>query len=181
MCLSVCLFKTKFHPNRCTDFDEIFAKWLLATLTRTYLNWWSWVKGQDQSDCAFMSHKKILWLFVFVHPFLSKQNSLRNQDILCFFMGFGPRRSFYEKSSGGQNLDVENFQFQITSKPFDQSTSYLVWWYKKMIDIYWYIFRWLDSRSKVKEGQTGCQLNMGSYLKTYLTQRLHTWYQDTTQ
>ena len=37
----------------------------------------------------------------------------------------------------------------------------------------------LDSRSKVKfQGQTGNQLNMGSYLKTYLTHRLHTWYQD---
>ena len=45
-----------------------------------------------------------------------------------------------------------------------------------------YFFDDLDSRSKIKfQGQTGSQLNLGSYLKTYLTQRLHTWYQDTTQ
>ena len=36
--------------------------------------------------------------------------------------------------------------------------------------------------SKVKfQGQTGSQLNLGSYFETYLTQRLYTWYQDTTQ
>ena len=40
----------------------------------------------------------------------------------------------------------------------------------------------LDSRSKVKfQGQTGSQLNLGSYLKTYWTHRLHTRYQGTTQ
>ena len=44
-----------------------------------------------------------------------------------FFMRFGPRGSFYgQSSSGGQNLDVEKFQFQIISKPFDRSTSYMV-------------------------------------------------------
>ena len=37
----------------------------------------------------------------------------------------------------------------------------------------------LDSRSKVKfQDQTGNQVDLGSYLKTYWTQRLHTWYQN---
>ena len=47
-----------------------------------------------------------------------------------------------------------------------------------LVDIF---FVYLDSRSKVKfQGQTGNQVNMVSYLKTYLTQRLHTRYHDTT-
>ena len=30
-----------------------------------------------------------------------------------FFRRFGPRRSFYEKSSGGQNFNVENFNSKL--------------------------------------------------------------------
>ena len=90
-------------------------------------------------------------------------------------MRFGPRRSFYKKSSGGQNLYHENFQFQIISKPFDRSTSY--WYQVKQLKGILLIYFSLT----LTQGQIGSQVNMGSYLKTYLTQRLHTWYQDTTQ
>ena len=40
VCLSVCpiFLWTKFQPNRCTDLDAVFAKWLLKTLARTLLN-----------------------------------------------------------------------------------------------------------------------------------------------
>ena len=42
VCLSVCLcvrlcLLTKFQPNECTDLDEVFAKWLLTTLSQTQL------------------------------------------------------------------------------------------------------------------------------------------------
>ena len=90
------------------------------------------------SVSRFLSLKRILWLYVFVH-FSPKKNFFffRNQEILCFLCVLGPGDHFTKSRpvSCGQNLDVEKFQFQIISKPFDRSTSYLVWWYKKIIDI----------------------------------------------
>ena len=82
---------------------------------------------------TFLSHK-INFVTLCYRPFYQKKKFfLRNQEIFSFFMCFGPRRSFYEKSSGvrrpascGQNFNVEKFRFQIISKPFDRSTSYLV-------------------------------------------------------
>ena len=91
----------------------------------------------------FLSHK-INFVTLCFCPFYKKNfffffEKPRNFQ---FFMCFGPRRSFYEKSSGvwrpascGQNLHVEKFQLQIISKPFDRSPSYLVWWCKKIIDM----------------------------------------------
>ena len=105
----------------------------------------------------------------------------RNQEILCFFMRLDPGDHFTKSrpASCGQNLHVEKFHFQIISKPFDRYTSYLVWWCKKIIDISWYIFRWPWLKVKGQISRTNRKLNLGSYLTTYLTQRLHTWYQDT--
>ena len=47
-----------------------------------------------------------------------------------FFMRFGSRQSFFEKLSSllPPKFKLAKFQFQIISKPFDRSTSYLVWW-----------------------------------------------------
>ena len=38
------------------------------------------------------------------------------------------RKAIRRPASCGQNFKVEKFQFQIISKPFDQSTLYLLWW-----------------------------------------------------
>ena len=38
VCVSVCVYQwTKFQPNRCTDLDAVFAKWLLTALAQTLL------------------------------------------------------------------------------------------------------------------------------------------------
>ena len=37
VCVRLCLW-TIFHPNGCTDLDAVFAKRLLITLARTFLN-----------------------------------------------------------------------------------------------------------------------------------------------
>ena len=73
-------------------------------------------------------------------------------------MCFGPRRLFYEKSSGvgvqrpATKLGHRKFQFQIISKPFDK---------KRLLTFHDIFFDDLDSRSKVKfQGQTGNQVNM---------------------
>ena len=88
-------------------------------------------------------------------------------------MRFGPRWSIYKKVSGGQNFNQEKFQF-LNHLTYDGKTTWLTFNYVFFVDF--------DSRSKVKfHGQTGNQVNLRSYLKTYLTHRLHTWYQDTTQ
>ena len=98
-------------------------------------------------------------------------------------MRFGPRRSFfYEKASYEQNFNQEKFWFQMISKPFDQSALYLKWWQNNLIDILMMYFLLTSTqKSKVKFlGQTGNRLNLCSYLKTYLTHKHHTWYQDIT-
>ena len=123
----------------------------------------------DYAWQPFWVTKLILWLYVFVHFSQKPRN-------LMFFMGFGPRRSFYEKSSGGQNFNLVNFNFKLF---LNRLTDQLHTWYDGRTtgltfnDIF---FDDLDSRSKVKfQGQTGNQVLLSSYLKTYLTHRLHTW------
>ena len=82
----------------------------------------------------FLSHK-INFVTLCFRPFYQKKPKFffEKPRNFQFFMCFGPRRSFYEKSSGvrrlascGQNFNQEKFRFQIISKPFDRSTSYLV-------------------------------------------------------
>ena len=98
----------------------------------------------DNYRNAFWVTKLILWLYVFVHSTKKKNFFLRNQEIFSFLCVLDPGDHFTKirPASCGQYLDVEKFQFQIISKPFDRSPSYLVWWCKKIIDIKWYIFRW---------------------------------------
>ena len=60
---------------------------------------------------------------------LKKKFFMRNQEILCFLCVLDPgdHSTKSRLASCGQNLHVEKFHFQIISKPFDRSTSYLVW------------------------------------------------------
>ena len=68
---------------------------------------------------TFLSHK-INFVTLCFRPFYQKKKIFFEKPRnFQFFMCFGPRRSFYEKSSGvwrpascGQNLDVENFNFK---------------------------------------------------------------------
>ena len=132
--------------------------------------------------------QKNLWLYVFVQ--FSQKNFF-----LFFFFFVGETKKFYvfyafltqaiilRKVVWRPADKTWTWKILISkiSKPFDRSTSYLIWWYKKIIDINDIFFNDLDSRSKVKfQGQTGWQLNLGSYLGGYFTYTLHTWYQGTT-
>ena len=52
------------------------------------------------SNCNRFWVTKEFWDYIFVHFSPKDFFFSRNQDILCFLMRFGPRWSFYEKSSG---------------------------------------------------------------------------------
>ena len=110
--------------------------WSQLILNVTDLCWEKWITSVAVFLLNFWVTKLILWLYVFVHIY-QKQFFFEKPRNFMFFMCFGPRRSFYEKSSGVRRTKLGRwkFQFQIISKPFDRSPSYLVWLCKKIIDI----------------------------------------------
>ena len=67
--------------------------------------------------CPF--YQKKFFFFFFEKP--------RNFMFLCVLEP-GDHFTKSRPASCGQNFNQEKFRFQMISKPFDRSTSYLVWW-----------------------------------------------------
>ena len=90
VCVSVCLcvrhfLWTKFQPNGCTDFDAVFAKWLLSTLARTQLKLLNWGKGQGHSHQKTQKYeKKIRQKFKYAYFWILFMPS----DSLCYYRHF---------------------------------------------------------------------------------------------
>ena len=54
LCLSLCMCVCA-RPNKWTDLDAVFAKWLLTTLAQIFfLIWWPCVKDQGYSDVILL-------------------------------------------------------------------------------------------------------------------------------
>ena len=75
--------------------------------------------------------KLILWLCF--RPFYQKKKNFffeKPRNFLVFLCVLDPGDHFTKSrpASCGKIFNQEKFHFQIISKPFDRSTSYLVWW-----------------------------------------------------
>ena len=101
---------TKVQPNKAHSMTQV-----LMTLIEGRIYFFGVWVTKEFCDSMFLSIsvKNVFFFF-------------RKTNIFYAFYAFGPMRSFYEKLSSGQNFNLEKFQFQIISKPFDQSTSYFV-------------------------------------------------------
>ena len=119
VCLYVCLVRLclwiKFQPNRWTDLDAVFTKWLLTTLAWTlwpYGNWWSWVKGQGHSDVIPMFPHNSLFTYLLCISALLFFIKMKFDMSLGWFVF-----KFY-KNWIGDDIIVTSFKFSPNNCPY---------------------------------------------------------------
>ena len=108
VCLCVCMYPSSAHSfgtigmklgmdtpwEPGSDMGKVRLRFSARALH--YAQSLKWMKG-----ITFFSESQNYFVTMFSSISLKKKKKLflRNQEVLCFFMRFGPRRSFYEKAS----------------------------------------------------------------------------------
>ena len=124
-----------------TQRDDILQKAYLLAFGSLFMVWCHWILWGDKKGSLsiqspkrwFLSHK-INFVTLCFRPFYQKKKFFfwETKKFSVFYAFWTQaiilRKVVRRPASCGQNFNQEKFRFQIISKPFDRSTSYLVWW-----------------------------------------------------